>query len=125
MKKVVFSTWLICLLLITVKSFAISKPTEARRLFGYGSKADKPSISKAFFGETEGQKIYQYTLKNSKGMLVKVINYGASITDIITPDKNKEMRIETKHNASHFFIHWPGEFRNGSFHRACCQPYCE
>src|SRR4051812_9466552 len=50
-----------------------------------------PSINKILFGEAEWQKIYQYTLQNSNGMQVKVINYGATITDIITPDKNGEM----------------------------------
>ncbi|WP_186292702.1 aldose epimerase family protein [Mucilaginibacter corticis] len=50
-----------------------------------------PSGTKIFFGEAEGQKIYQYTLQNSNGMQVKVINYGATITDIIIPDKNGEM----------------------------------
>ncbi|MEO6916026.1 MAG: aldose epimerase family protein [Chitinophagaceae bacterium] len=50
---------------------------------------EKPSIIKTPFGETDGQKVYQYTLKNSQGMLLKVISYGGRITDIITPDKNK------------------------------------
>lgn len=52
--------------------------------------AQTASISKTLFGETAGQKIYEYTLKNRQGMLVKVIGYGASITDIVTPDKNKQ-----------------------------------
>ncbi len=51
----------------------------------------KPSITKVFFGETEGTKIYEYTLKNSNGMLVKVINYGGTISDIITADKHGVM----------------------------------
>ncbi|MGY4384856.1 aldose 1-epimerase [Pedobacter sp. UYP24] len=51
-------------------------------------KAEKPGISKVLFGTIEGTSIYEYTLRNSKGMLVKVINYGASISDIVTPDKN-------------------------------------
>lgn len=50
--------------------------------------AEKPSITKELFGETEGQEIHQYTLKNSQGMLLKVISYGGRITDIVTPDKN-------------------------------------
>jgi aldose 1-epimerase len=58
--------------------------------FVTSAQSAKPAITKTLFGEAEGQKIYQYTLKNSKGMLVKVINYGATVTDIITPDKNGE-----------------------------------
>ncbi|MGY3052403.1 aldose 1-epimerase [Pedobacter sp. UYEF25] len=48
----------------------------------------KPSISKALFGQLNGQKIYRYTLKNSSGMLVKIINYGAAIVDIESRDRN-------------------------------------
>ncbi len=91
MKKLLFSLRLFCLLLIIVSAFAMSKPAALHRMRRSVSKAEKPAISKALFGETEGQKIYQYTLKNSTGMLVKVINYGGTITDIITPDKNKVM----------------------------------
>lgn len=55
------------------------------------SAQNKPTITKILFGETEGKQIYQYTLKNSKGMQVKIINYGATITDIITPGRNGVM----------------------------------
>lgn len=51
----------------------------------------KPGITKVLFGEIAGQPIYQYTLTNGNGMQVKVISYGASITDIITADKNGHM----------------------------------
>jgi aldose 1-epimerase len=91
MKKLLFSLSIFCSLLITISAFANSKPTALHHMRSSVSKAEKPAITKALFGEIEGQKIYQYTLKNSKGMLVKVINYGGTITDIITPDKNKQM----------------------------------
>src|SRR5260221_7711587 len=91
MRKALFSVTPFCLFLIAANAFAISKPAKPYRIHRSAYKEEKPSVSKAFYGETEGQKIYQYTLKNSKGMLVKVINYGATITDIITPDKNNEM----------------------------------
>jgi aldose 1-epimerase len=71
--------------LVTVETFAGSKP--AGPLLASG----KPSITKVLFGETEGQKIMEYTLTNSHGMKVKVINFGGTISDIITPDKNGEM----------------------------------
>jgi aldose 1-epimerase len=51
-------------------------------------KPTKSAISKVLYGETAGKKIYQYTLKNNRGMVVKVINYGAAITDVVVPDKN-------------------------------------
>lgn len=48
-------------------------------------------ITKTVFGEVAGEIVYQYTLMNNTGMIVKVITYGASITDIITADKNGRM----------------------------------
>jgi aldose 1-epimerase len=53
---------------------------------------EKASITRVLFGEIKGEQVYEYTLKNSKGMMVKVINYGATITDIISPDKNGELQ---------------------------------
>ena len=35
--------------------------------------------------------VFQYTLTNKKGMVVKILNYGGTVTDIITPDKNGKM----------------------------------
>jgi aldose 1-epimerase len=72
-------TLLFCFVLMAIGVLAVA------------NQQKKPTISKILFGETEGQKIYQYTLTNSNGMQVKVINYGATVTDIITPDRNKEM----------------------------------
>jgi hypothetical protein len=61
-------------------------------LTGFASPASvKPGITKRLFGETAGQQVYEYTLTNNKGMQVKLISYGASITDIIAPDKKGHM----------------------------------
>ncbi len=49
-------------------------------------------IKSASFGQTkEGQEATLYTLTNANGMVVKITNYGATITSILTPDKNGEM----------------------------------
>ena len=40
------------------------------------------------FGTYEGEVITQYTLTNPSGMQVSILNYGGTLTDIITPDKN-------------------------------------
>jgi aldose 1-epimerase len=46
------------------------------------------SIQKSKFGTLpDGNDVFEFTLKNSNGMLVKVINYGGIITSIVTPDK--------------------------------------
>ena len=60
-------------------------------------KTDKPdvglpytkfSVAEDSYGEVDGEKVVQYTLTNPSGMLVKILNYGGTVTDIIVPDKN-------------------------------------
>lgn len=46
------------------------------------------STSEAFGKTKDGQEVTLYTLRNAKGMEVKIINYGAIITSIKAPDKN-------------------------------------
>ena len=41
--------------------------------------------------ESMAKKYIQYTLTNKNGMIVKILNYGGTVTDIITPDKNGKM----------------------------------
>jgi aldose 1-epimerase len=49
-------------------------------------------ISEKSFGKTPSHEdVTLYTLKNTKGMEVQIMNYGAIITKIIVPDKNKVM----------------------------------
>lgn len=49
--------------------------------------AATPAISEESFGSIEGEAITKYILTNPGGMQVGIINYGGTITDIITPDK--------------------------------------
>jgi len=47
------------------------------------------NIQKQSFGQTsEGTEVQLYTLKNQAGMQVQITDYGATVTSIITPDKN-------------------------------------
>lgn len=39
------------------------------------------------FGHTDGKDITEYTLKNAAGLQVSVINYGGTVTKLMTPDK--------------------------------------
>jgi aldose 1-epimerase len=49
----------------------------------------KANVSVADFGRMpDGTAISQYTLTNSQGMTMKVINYGGRITHLMAPDKN-------------------------------------
>ena len=47
----------------------------------------KSSISEQSFGTYEGESITKYELTNASGTQVGIINFGGTITDIITPDK--------------------------------------
>lgn len=48
----------------------------------------KFSVAEDGYGEVDGEKVSQYTLTNPSGMIVKILNYGGTVTDIIVPDKN-------------------------------------
>lgn len=43
------------------------------------------------WGEVQDKKVYQYTLTNSSGMVLKVTNYGGIITSLLVPDKNGDL----------------------------------
>jgi len=48
-------------------------------------------MDKQSFGTTpEGREVFKYTLKNNRGMEVDIITYGAIITAIRVPDRNRE-----------------------------------
>jgi aldose 1-epimerase len=51
----------------------------------------KFSVGEDSYGEVDGEKVIQYTLTNPSGMIVKILNYGGTVTDIIIPDKNGKM----------------------------------
>lgn len=40
------------------------------------------------FGTVDGKDITRYTLKNARGTVVKLMNYGATVTNILVADKN-------------------------------------
>ncbi|MBS4208256.1 aldose epimerase family protein [Bacillus sp. FJAT-50079] len=48
-------------------------------------------ITKELFGEIGQSKVYSFTFENESGVKVTCINYGCTITKIITPDKNGVM----------------------------------
>lgn len=55
-----------------------------------GTVKSTTTIMEKPFGEFEGQPITQYTLTNAAGMQVSIINYGGTVTNIMTPDKDKK-----------------------------------
>ena len=45
-------------------------------------------IEKEVFGMADGYKVFLFTLKNSKGMTVKLTNYSGAIVNILVPDRD-------------------------------------
>lgn len=53
------------------------------------NKGDHLMIKKDLFGKlSDGREVYSYTLTNSSGSQVKIINYGAVVVSLLVPDKN-------------------------------------
>ncbi|MDP9230880.1 MAG: galactose-1-epimerase, partial [Bacteroidota bacterium] len=48
----------------------------------------KSNITEKPFGNYNEEAITQYTLTNPSGMQVSIINYGGTVTEITTPDKD-------------------------------------
>ncbi|MBS1918821.1 MAG: galactose mutarotase [Bacteroidetes bacterium] len=51
----------------------------------------KHSITEQSFGMYESKPVTEYTLSNASGMQVGIINFGGTVTKLITPDKNGAM----------------------------------
>ena len=51
----------------------------------------KAGITEKAFGNYENTPVTEYTITNSNGMQVSILNYGGTVTRIITPDKNNKM----------------------------------
>ena len=48
----------------------------------------KTGVTKKDWGELNGKNVYLYTLRNDKGNVVTITNYGGAVTSFVTPDKN-------------------------------------
>ena len=51
----------------------------------------KAGITEKVFGNYENNPVTEYTITNSKGMQVGILNYGGTVTKIMTPDKDNKM----------------------------------
>lgn len=58
---------------------------------GVGLPYTKFSVAEDNYGEVDGEKVIKYTLTNPSGMIVKILNYGGTVTDIMVPDKDGKM----------------------------------
>jgi aldose 1-epimerase len=50
-----------------------------------------PKITQSPFGEVDGKQVDLYTLTNANGLVLKVMTYGATVTELHVPDKNGKM----------------------------------
>lgn len=49
-------------------------------------------MRKEFFGETsKGEAVHAYTIRNSKGMSATIIDFGATVTKLLVPDKKGDL----------------------------------
>lgn len=53
--------------------------------------AMKFRITEKSFGVINAQTVTQYTITNPNGMQVSIINYGGTVTNLLVPDKNKQL----------------------------------
>jgi aldose 1-epimerase len=68
------------------------KPSETQTMADTVNVQAKEMISSAPFGKMpDGTPVSQFTLTNSAGLTMKVINYGGIITNLIVPDRNGKL----------------------------------
>jgi aldose 1-epimerase len=53
-----------------------------------GTESTVKAIVKAPFGNADGKEVTLYTLTNTDGLVLKVMNFGATVTEFDVPDKN-------------------------------------
>jgi aldose 1-epimerase len=52
---------------------------------------ESAKTGKTLYGMIGADSVFQYILTNKNGMVVKILNYGGTVTDIMAPDKNGKM----------------------------------
>ncbi len=58
----------------------------------FGATGHKAGVKRSVFGKmSNGKQIDLFTLKNSRGMEVKIINYGGRVQSILVPDRHGKM----------------------------------
>src|SRR6186713_504176 len=72
----------------SMKAFAIAALLAFSPLVAAGQAVDSRIEESVFGTMPDGVVVKQFTLRNHKGMTVRVISYGATITAISVPDRN-------------------------------------
>jgi aldose 1-epimerase len=53
--------------------------------------SNNTSMNKKYFGSIGNDSVYEFLLRNAKGMQVSIASYGGTLTKIVVPDKNQQM----------------------------------
>ena len=65
----------------------------AAAMFGGESVAEPPSVCSEVFGQMDGGvQVMRYTLRNQNGMVVRVMTFGATITEILAPNRTGKLQ---------------------------------
>ena len=64
-----------------------NEPSETSENKSDSAQMKNDSINGTPYGTADGQEVRQYTLQNASGMVVRVLNYGGYVTNIIVPDR--------------------------------------
>ncbi len=74
----------------TVAAAPSPEPQPAAAVETAAPKTTEPmkAITKAPFGNADGKEITLYTLTNTNGLILKVMNFGATVTEFDVPDKS-------------------------------------
>ncbi|MFT5122071.1 MAG: aldose 1-epimerase [Candidatus Omnitrophota bacterium] len=54
-------------------------------------KESEASVSKEAWGDVDGKAVYLYTLTNTKGLVARITNYGAILTQMHVPDRDGKL----------------------------------
>ncbi len=81
------------LIVITIASlvFSCNEVSKKEETKTHGTKEMKAGFEQKFYGMIGADSVFEYTLTNTSGMVVKIINYGAAVTHVMVPDKSGQM----------------------------------
>lgn len=54
-------------------------------------KESEASVSKEAWGEVDGKAVHRYTLTNAQGLVARITNYGAILTELHVPDREGQL----------------------------------
>ena len=88
----VFTIMGINLLLVNVDSYRGFNPARSYATENNDQIGENNKVTKTEFGQTEdGQKVYLHTLTNGNGLVAKITNYGAILTELHLPDNQGKL----------------------------------